>query len=437
MHKIVCTPIGDLKPNKRNARTHPKKQIREIANSILQFGFLVPIVADENGVVLLGHARREAALSLGLTEVPVITVTGLSDARKRALMLADNKIASKAGWDREMLAVELPELMPLLEAEGLEIALTGFEVPEIDALVADFTEDGNDPDDQIEDPSGPAVSRPGDLWCLGRHRLLCGNARSEVDLDRLMDGKKAAMAFLDAPYNIAVSTVVGRGKTKHREFSEASGNESEEEFIAFLKATLGNAVRVSADGSLHYICMDWRQDYALQSVARQIYAQHVNTAVWIKTNAGMGSFYRSQYEKIYVHRVGNTSHRNNVDLGKHGRSRTNVWTYPGSNTFRKGRMDDLRAHPTVKPVALVSDAMLDCTRRGDIVIDLFCGSGTAVLAAERVGRRAYCMEIDPLYVDTAVRRWQALTRKDAILAGTSSTFEEAEGNRKADCASVE
>jgi DNA modification methylase len=424
MFNIVWTPIGELKPNKRNARTHSKKQIRQVENSILRFGFVNPIVADESGVVIAGHARLKAAASLGLKDVPVITVPGLTEAQKRALMLADNKIASNAGWDREMLAIEIPELTSLLEVEGLDIYLTGFEVPEIDQLIADFGESKGDPDDGFEQQSGPTVSERGALWVLGHNRLLCGNARSESDLDHLMGGEKAAMAFLDPPYNIAVSDIVGRGKIKHREFSEGSGEQSEEEFISFLKATLGNAARISKDGSLHYICMDWRQDYALQSAARSIYPQHVNTAIWVKTNAGQGSFYRSQYEKVYVFRMGASSHLNNIELGKHGRSRSNVWTYPGVNTFRKGRMDDLRVHPTVKPVALVADAMQDCTRRRDIVLDLFCGSGTTILAAERVGRRAFGMEIDPRYVDTGVRRWQALTGKDAILAGTNMTFDE-------------
>lgn len=206
----------------------------------------------------------------------------------------------------------------------------------------------------------------------------------------------AAMAFLDPPYNVSVSSVVGRRNTKHPEFAEASGEQTEQEFIAFLSSTLGNAIRVSANGSLHYVCMDWRHVGELLAAGKPIYSQHVNTAIWVKTNAGQGSFYRSQHEEILLFRVGSSSHRNSIELGRHGRNRSNVWTYPGVNTFRKGRMDDLRAHPTVKPIALVADAMRDCTKRGDIVLDLFSGSGTTILAAERVGRRAYAMEIDPL-----------------------------------------
>jgi len=423
MLEVISTPIANIKPNPKNARTHSKKQIRQIANSIRQFGFVNPILADETGVVIAGHGRLLAALMLESHEVPVITLSGLTDVQKRTLTLADNKIASNAGWDRQKLAIEIPELGTLLEIEGLDISLTGFEVPEIDQLFADFDE-RNDPDDRFEETSGPAVTQIGDVWILDQHRSCCANARNVDDVDRLMDGEMASMAFLDPPYNVSIAGVVGRGKTKHPEFVEASGELTAPEFVEFLTATLRNAARISAAGSLHYVCMDWRHVGELLRAGQAVYSQHVNTAIWVKTNAGLGSFYRSQHEQILVFRVGDAAHLNNVELGRHGRSRSNVWTYPGANTFRKGRMDDLCVHPTVKPIALVSDAIRDCTKRRDIVADLFSGSGTSILAAERVGRRAFCMDIDPLHVDTGVRRWQALTGKDAVLAGTDLTFNE-------------
>ena len=418
------TSILALTLNERNARTHSKKQLGQIARSIAEFGFTNPIIADEHGVIVAGHGRLEAARSLGLSVVPVITVTGLSDARKRALMLADNKIAENAGWDRQKLAFEIPELSAQLEIEGSDITLTGFDIPEIDQLMVDFGGPERDPDDEFHNVISKPISRLGDLWLLGPHRLLCGNARNETDLDRLMGGACASMAFLDPPYNVSVASVVGRGKTKHREFAEASGEQTPAEFREFLTACLSNAVRVSSNGSLHYVCMDWRNLAELTMVANGIYGAHINTAVWTKTNAGQGSFYRSQHEEILVLRVGDKGHLNNVELGRHGRSRSNVWPYAGVNTFRKGRMDDLRDHPTVKPVALVSDAMRDCTKRRDIVLDTFCGSGTTILAAERVGRHAYGLELDPAYVDTAIRRWQAITKKDAVHADTGVTFDE-------------
>jgi DNA modification methylase len=268
------------------------------------------------------------------------------------------------------------------------------------------------------------VSQRGDLWQLDSHRLLCGDARETTDLDRLFGGEQAAMAFLDPPYNVRVRSVVGRGRTKHGEFAMASGEMSSQEFVRFLIETLGNAATHSRAGAVHYVCTDWRHFGELREAGQQTYGEMLNLAVWIKSNAGQGSFYRSQHVLIGVFRVGEAPHLNNIELGRHGRSRSNVWRYAGVNSFRAGRMDELRVHPTVKPVALVADAMKDCTRRQDIVLDTFCGSGTTVLAAERVGRRAYGLELEPRYVDVAIRRWQAFTRRDAIHLETGSTFDE-------------
>jgi DNA modification methylase len=426
MHQIKWVAPETLKPNPHNARTHSKKQVRQIAESISAFGFVVPIVADENRTILLGHGRREAARLEGLDQVPVIFLDGLSEAKKRALLLADNKITENAGWDRERLAVELPELAELLIDEELDIAITGFEPVEIEQIVVDFEEDSADPADTIESAwqSAQVVSKPGDLWQLGNHRLLCGDARKRDHLDRLMGQHCAAMAFLDPPYNVRIKGVVGRGRVKHAEFAMASGEMSRAEFTSFLEDTLGAAASVSRDGAVHYVCMDWRHIGELTEAGREVYTEMLNLAVWVKSNAGQGSFYRSQHELIGVFRVGEAKHLNNVELGRHGRSRSNVWHYAGVNTFKTGRMDELTAHPTVKPVAMVADALKDCTRRGDIVIDTFSGAGTTILAAERVGRRAYAVELEPKYVDVAIRRWQAFTRRDVVHADTGQTFEE-------------
>ncbi|MBR2118128.1 MAG: ParB N-terminal domain-containing protein [Afipia sp.] len=427
MANIVLVPINKLKPNPLNARTHSKKQIKQIAASIKAFGFRFPILADDDDVIIAGHGRLEAAKLLGLSEVPAIRAGDLSDASKRALMIAANAIATKAGWDRERLAIELPALTPLLLAENIEISITGFEIPEIDQLLVDFEESSQDPADEAPGlTSGRPVSSIGDIWILGNHRLGCGNARLAADVDRLMNGEMAAMCFLDPPYNVAVAGVVGRGKIKHREFAEASGEMSSEAFVEFLKGTLGNAARVSRAGALNYVCMDWRHMGELLEASKATYDGHINTCIWTKTNAGQGSFYRSAHEQIAVFRVGPGSHLNNVELGRHGRSRSNVWPYAGVNTFRAGRLTDLASHPTVKPIALVSDAMRDCTKRDDIVLDLFCGSGTTLLAAEKVGRRGYGLEIDPAYVDVAIRRWQQMTGKDAVHSDTKRTFDDIE-----------
>jgi DNA modification methylase len=425
---IEMRPVRTLKPNPRNARTHSKKQIRQIADNIAALGFTVPVLMDANSVLLAGHGRLEAAKLLGMKTVPAIRLSGLSEAQKRALLIADNKIAGNAGWDREHLALELPELAELLFDEGLDLSITGFEPAEIDQLVTDFEENTADPADTIGNDwlSFNPVSQPGDLWQLGPHRLLCGDARDAANLNRLLGGELAAMAFLDPPYNVKVRSVVGRGRTRHREFAMASGEMARQEFVAFLLKTLGNAAAHSRAGAVHFVSMDWRHVGELLDAGQQTYGEMLNLAVWVKSNAGQGSFYRSQHELVGVFRVGGAPHLNNIELGRHGRSRTNVWQYAGVNSFRAGRMDELSVHPTVKPVALVADAIKDCTRRRDIVLDTFCGSGTTVLAAERVGRRACCLELEPRYVDVALRRWQAFTGRDAVHIDTQSTFDQLE-----------
>jgi DNA modification methylase len=431
MVAIQWIAVNAIKPSARNARTHSKKQIRQIADSITAFGFLVPILIDEAGVIIAGHGRYAAAVLLGLPEVPVIRVEGLSEAKRRALALADNKIAENAGWDRELLANELAELADILVVEGLDVSITGFAPVEIDQIATDFEEDPSDPADTL-DPAwadGPPLSMPGDLWHLGHHRLLCGDARKPDDLARLIGDARAAMAFLDPPYNVRVRDIVGRGQIKHAEFAMASGELSRASFVEFLKQSLAAVAAVSRDGAVHFVCMDWRHLGELLEAGNAIYHEMLNLAVWAKTNAGQGSFYRSAHELVGVFRVGEAAHLNNIELGRHGRSRTNVWHYAGVNTFRAGRLDELQCHPTVKPVALVTDAIRDCTRRSDVVLDTFCGSGTTILAAERVGRRAYTIEIEPRFVDVAIRRWQAFSRRDAIHAGSGLSFDELASQR--------
>jgi DNA modification methylase len=351
--------------------------------------------------------------------------------KRRALALADNRIAESAGWDRKLLAIELPELAEILVVEGLDVSITGFSPIEINQLALDFEEDASDPHDAMDPEwlTAASVSEPGDLWQLGKHRLLCGDGRSADHVARLMGDTRASMAFLDPPYNVRVRDIVGRGRVKHAEFAMASGELSRSDFVAFLKATLAEAAAVSRDGAVHYVCMDWRHIGELIEAGGMVYGEMLNLAVWVKSNAGQGSFYRSQHELVGIFRVGEKAHLNNVELGRHGRSRSNVWHYAGVNTFRAGRLDELRSHPTVKPVALVADAMRDCSCRGDIVLDLFGGSGTTLLAAERVGRRAYTLEIEPHFVDVAIKRWQTFSGKDAICAETGLSFDEIASSR--------
>jgi DNA modification methylase len=417
--------IKDIKPNPSNARIHSNRQIGQIADSMRAFGFGAPVLVDETLTLIAGHGRLRAAELLGLEEIPAIELRGLSAARKRALALADNKIGDNAGWDRERLAIELPELSELLVEDGLDVSITGFSAAELDQLQVDFEENASDPDDDIHPgwQTGPAVSERGGLWLLGQHRLLCGDARSELDLDRLMGSNRAAMAFADVPYNVAVRSIGSRGRTKHAEFVMASGEMSRPEYVDFLVAGLGNSSRLSRNGAVHFVCCDWRHVTDIIEAGRLVYDEVLNIVVWVKSNAGQGSFYRSKHEFIIVFRAGKGPHLNNIELGRHGRSRSNVWNYAGVNAFRAGRMEELRSHPTAKPVALIADAMRDCTRRGDVVLDTFSGSGATIMAAERIGRRAYAMEIVPRYVDVAIRRWQAFTRKDAVHAETGRTFD--------------
>jgi DNA modification methylase len=416
--------IGALRPNPRNPRTHSKRQIRQIAASIREFGFLSPLIVDEAHMVLAGHGRLEAARLEGFTHVPAVCFDHLTASQKRAYLIADNKIAEQAGWDREILAIELGELTDLLPAEGFDVSVTGFEAPEIDLLLADMASSKHEPEDVVPPLPQTAVTQRGDLWQLGKHRLLCGDAQKADSFSRLMTGASAAAVFCDPPYNLRVSTIGGRGKTRHPEFAFASGEMQPAQFQKFLSKTLANGIRVSAEGAVHFVCMDWRHISDLIAVGRKLYGALLNLVVWNKSNAGQGSFYRSQHELICVFRVDERPHRNNVELGRFGRNRSNVWNYAGVNTFGRGRMEALAAHPTIKPTALVADALLDCTARGDVVLDQFAGSGTIFLAAEKVGRVAYGLEIEPRYVDVAITRWQQLTMLEATLEGDGRTFEE-------------
>jgi DNA modification methylase len=425
----IMEAVRKLRPNKTNARSHSKKQIKQIANSIIEFGWTYPILADEDRHIICGHARWEAAKELGLKNVPVLVMRGLSDAQKRALAIADNKIASNAGWDRNVLAAELGELAVLLPECNLSLEITGFEAAEIDSILGDLV----DPEVQASDIP-PAlekvsISQPEDIWNLGGHRLLCADATQPAAFEKLMGGDRAEMVFADPPYNLRLASIVGRGKIRHREFAHASGEMTADQFIDFSRKWMSSAAQYSVNGSIHFVCIDWRHLGEIYTAGAEAYDELKNLVVWHKTNAGQGSLYRSQHELICVFKRGHAAHVNNVQLGKHGRNRSNVWSYPGINTFRAGRLDDLAAHPTVKPIALVADAMRDCSRRGDIVLDPFAGFGTTIMAAERVGRRAFGIEVDQLYVDATIRRWQQLTKKDASLAGSQMTFDEVASSR--------
>lgn len=408
-----------LTPNARNARTHSKKQIHQIAESVRQFGFNNPVLVDDAYEVIAGHGRLLAAQELGILEVPVVCLSHLSEAEKRAYVLADNKIALNAGWDGELLAVELGDLAVLLPETDLALEITGFDTGEIDIILTDFDDPEPSPDkqDDVPTPSETAVSHHGDIWQMGPHRVLCGDVRNPEGVAALWADERADQVITDPPFNVRVQGHVGgRGKTRHSEFAFASGEMSGDEYRSFLRDSISVMVDHSKDGALLYLFMDWRHIELLLSVGRELGLCLKNICVWNKTTPGQGSFYRSAHELVAVFAKPGNPTTNNVQLGRYGRNRTNVWTFPGVNTFQAGNEGDLALHPTVKPVAMIAEAIKDASRRGDTVFDPFLGSGTALLAAEKVGRRCYGVEYEPRYVDVAIRRWQEMTGKDAKLA---------------------
>jgi DNA modification methylase len=427
--EVVYRATGELKPDPANARQHSHAQIRKLANSIETFGFNVPVLVDADLNVVAGHGRLAACRVLGLAEVPTLCLDHLIPAQLRAFMIADNRLTELAQWDDRLLAQQLKDLSLL----GLDFSLevTGFEMAEIDLRIEsldNLREPDDDPaDDLPELAASPPVSKIGDLWMLGNHRALCGSALDAAAFAALMGDERAATIFTDAPYNVRIDGhVSGLGAIHHRPFPMASGEMNKAEFTAFLGQAFRNLAAFSLDGSLHYICMDWRHLDELLAAGREAYSELKNLCIWVKDNGGMGSLYRSQHELVFVFKQGRSAHRNNVRLGQYGRNRSNVWRYPGANSFARSSKEGnlLALHPTVKPVAMVADAILDASARGDIVLDAFLGSGTTLIAAERTGRRCYGLELDPGYVDTIVRRWQKLSGGSALNAISGRNFDD-------------
>jgi DNA modification methylase len=424
---VQSRPIGNLQLDPRNARIHKPRQINQIAQSIEAFGFNVPVLVDHTGKVIAGHGRVLACKKLGWESVPTIELAHLTPEQARAFAIADNRLTETSSWDDALLAESLRELSAV--DLSFDIEATGFTMGEIDLRIEGAVDPaGSKPNPADEMPimdNGPAVSGLGDVWQLGRHRLVCGNALDPHTYALLLDGKRAQMVFTDPPYNVPIhGHVSGKGVVQHREFAMGVGELSTAEFIAFLN----NACRLLAQhtdaGSIHFICMDWRHCYEMTIAGNACYTELKNICVWVKDNGGMGSLYRSRHEFVFVFKSGTAPHRNNVQLGSYGRYRTNVWEYPGIHTMNRQSEEGnlLALHPTGKPVQMVADAMLDCSARGDIVLDPFLGSGTTLLAAERVGRSCYGIELDPRYVDVAIRRWQQHTGMDAIHVAAGMTF---------------
>jgi DNA modification methylase len=429
---IQYVPPGELTAPRRELRKHSKKQIAQLRASISEFGFLRPLIVDAERAIVAGHGTWLAAKELGVAQVPIIAVEHLSAEQLRLYAIADNQLTTLSSWDDDALRVELTELSALsldLSLEPLNLELTGFTTSQIDDLIVPPKAAEGEQEDPIPEVKAVAVTKPGDVWQLGHHRLICGNALDPATYELLLQGEKAQMIFADPPYNVPIAGhVSGLGKVQHREFAMASGDMTPPEFTRFLGDVFGHLVANSIDGAIHFQCMDWRHMQEMLAAGHAVYDELKNLIVWTKTNAGMGTFYRSQHELIFAWKVGTTPHINNFGLGETGRWRSNVWTYAGCNAFKRGRDAELAMHSTVKPLSLVSDAIRDCSKRGGLILDPFGGSGITLIAAEKTGRRARLIEIDPLYCDVIVRRWQAETGRQAVLEATGETFDAVAAN---------
>lgn len=412
-----------IKPNPRNPRKHSKKQINQLASSMSLFGCVVPMLINQHNVIIAGHGRLMAAKQLGFQEVPVVRLEHLSEEQATTLMIADNKLTENSTWDELLLAEHFLDLS--MADLDFSPEVTGFEMAKIDFFIQGLTNFDDDDEGFAKVIDNlPVISQPGYLWQLGDHRIICGNALEQEAYKALLGEEIADMIITDPPYNVRIKGHASNRDTAHAEFAMASGEMDKEAFITFLKTVFRLLTQHSLDGSIHYVFMDWRHMQEVLAAGTDVYAEVKNLCVWTKENGGMGSLYRSGHELVFVFKHGKAPHVNNVDLGKHGRYRTNVWRYPGETSMRKGRQERLAMHPTVKPLAMIADAILDCSNRNNLILDPFGGSGTTLLAAEKTGRRARLIELEPRYVDVTIRRWQQLTGKQAMHAESGKTFDE-------------
>src|SRR5258708_821139 len=416
---------SSLKLDPGNPRIHSRTQLKKLRRSIKRYGFIVPILVVGDNRVVAGNGSLQAALMSGEKQVPIVRLEGLTETEARAFALAHNRLAEDSTWDDRLLQ----EIFRGLEALDFDLEDTGFSMTEIDLRIADLSlgESAEDADDQFpKEENLPPASTPGDVFTLGRHRIACLDARKEESYAILFEGKKAHIVLTDSPYNLASSRIGGKGRIRHPNFVMAAGEMDTTQFVHFLTTVFQLLARNSIDGSLHYLFMDWRHAYELLAAAYRIYTEYKACCVWTKTNAGMGSLYRSQHEFVFVFKNGRAAHRNNVELGKHGRNRTNVWAYAGMNDFSRQTDEGnlLTLHPSVKPVRLLADALLDASARGDLVLDSFIGSGSTLIAAERVRQICFGLELDQRYIDTTIRRWQRYTGEKALHAASGKRFDD-------------
>lgn len=420
---------SSLNDYERQLRIPNKNQIEKSKRFLEEYSFALPAVINKNKTIIIGGHLVEAARQLKWSTIPCVQLEHMSDESIRMLRVAYDRLAEDADWNKQSLLHEFQELQLLLP--HLDLTLSMFEIEEIE-LILDL--DSADEDDALdvvpEIDDGPLTTQEGDLWIMGQHKLLCGDSLKDGSYQKLMDGDKAQMVFADAPYNVKIDGNVGnKGAIKHAEFAMASGEMSDDGFTDFLTTTHKHLAAYSIDGAIIYSCMDWRHITHITTAATNAKLTMINMCVWVKDNGGMGSLYRSQHELVFVFKNGDAKHINNVQLGANGRNRTNVWKYPGVNSFGGGRMDELKMHPTVKPTAMVVDAIKDCSNRGSIILDPFGGSGTTLIAADQCDRQARLIELSPHYCDVTVRRWQELTGKDAVHAETGKKFNETQAEK--------
>lgn len=432
--RVSYVEPSNLQEYQKNPRTHSAEQVEKIVESLKVFGFVSPLLIDSEGDVIAGHGRLAAARLLKLERIPVIRIDHLNEAQKKALRIADNRLAELSGWDEKLLAIEFTNLIEI-DAEcrlDFEIEATGFSFAQIDQLIESSKGgDAPNPDDdfEIEAPDAP-VSRHGDLWLLGKHRLICGDARDSKAYERATNGALAQVAICNPPYNVKIAGhVCGLGKITHPEFAMASGEMTEAEFTEFLTEFLRMTSASVVPGAILFVFIDWRHQREVLDAARATSLTLLNVCVWNKGSGGMGSLYRSQHELVFVLKKVGAPHKNRVELGRHGRCRTNVWSYPGLARFGRNREQQLSDHPTVKNCAMIADSIRDVSDRSDLIIDPFAGSGTTIIAAAKTGRRACAIELEPKYVDVAVRRWEKWSGEAARHADSGLTFAEESARR--------
>lgn len=418
---ISPKPLAELKPPLgRDTRRHTPAQIQKIMDCLKTYGVVMPIVIGPDDRVIDGWALVLAARQLGWRKFPIVCISDLSETQRRALRIASNKIAEYASWNDPELKLEIDEILTIDSNLTL-----GFEVGELDAMLDDG---GLDQEDELP----PAVEQTvlhcqvGDQFTLSNHMIRCGDALDPESFAKLLGSEQAGMIFTDPPYNVPIDGHVTRSKPANgHDFPMAKGELSAAEFRAFLETALGHMAKFSRDGAIHYVCMDWRHAPELLAAGAAVFSELKNICVWNKSNAGMGSLYRSQHEFIFVYKYGTASHINNIALGRHGRNRTNVWNYVSQSALSGTSKSKLSLHPTVKPVAMVADAIRDCSKPGDIILDPFGGGGTTLIAAEKTGRRARLLELNPAYVDVTIQRWQRLTGQTAYHAETGRPYADA------------